>query len=165
MYRIMLVDDEEYVLSALRRNLALLGYELETFSQPRQALTRAGEVSFDLVISDYRMPDMDGVALIKELKKIQPNLVAVMLTGFIDLRSIMNEINDAGIYRILTKPCDTDKLNATISEALGQRARDGDTQTPRVPVLTVPKPKGALAALEAKYPGITQPESDHIPTY
>jgi DNA-binding NtrC family response regulator len=77
----------------------------------------------------------------------------------------MNEINDAGIYRILTKPCDTDKLNATISEALGQRARDGDTQTPRVPVLTVPKPKGALAALEAKYPGITQPESDQDPTY
>jgi hypothetical protein len=165
MYRIMLVDDEVYVLSALRRNLATLGYELETFSQPRKALTRAGEVSFDLVISDYRMPDIDGVTLIKELKKIQPSLVAIMLSGFIDLRSIMNEINEAGVYRILTKPWDTDKLNATISEALGQRARDGDTQTSRVPVLTMPKPKGALAALEAKYPGITQPESDHVPTY
>jgi hypothetical protein len=165
MYRIMLVDDEEYVLTALRRNLAPLGYELETFDHPRQALTRAGEVSFDLVISDYRMPDMDGVALIKELKVIQPNLVAVMLTGFIDLRSIMNEINEAGIYRILTKPCDTDKLNATINEALEQRTRNGEKQMSHAPVLTVPKPKGALAALEAKYPGITQPESDWDHTY
>ena len=74
MYRIMLVDDEENVLNALRCKLAHLSYEVETFSQPRQALARAGEVSFDLVISDYRMPSMDGVTLVKELKKIQPNI-------------------------------------------------------------------------------------------
>lgn len=165
MHRIMLVDDEEYILTALRRSLAPSGYELETFSHPRQALTRAGEVSFDLVISDYRMPDMDGVTLIKELKKVQPHIVAVMLSGFIDLRLIMNEINSAGIYRILTKPCDTDKLNATINEALEQRIRNGDKQMSHVPVLTVPKPKGALAALEAKYPGITQPETKWDPNY
>lgn len=161
MYRIMLVDDEENVLSALRRNLAPLRYELVTFSQPRQALARAGEASFDLVISDYRMPCMDGVTLVKELKKIQPNLVAIMLSGFADLRSIMSATNEVEIYCYLTKPWDADKLKATINQALEQRIRKGDEQA--LLARSKPELKGALAALDAKYPGITQPGSDWYP--
>lgn len=160
MHRIMLVDDEENVLSALRRSLAPLRCEMEAFTQPRQALARAGEMAFDLVISDYRMPGMDGVTLVRELKKMQPHLVAIMLSGFSDLRSIMDAINEAQVYRYLTKPWDADKLNALISQVLEQRAREGSGQASHASVQSVPKPAGALAQLEAKHPGITQPGPD-----
>ena len=161
MYRIMLVDDEENVLSALLGNLSHLRYELEAFSQPGKALARAGEVSFDLVISDYRMPSMDGVTLVKELKKIQPNIVAIMLSGFADLRSILSTTKEAEIYRYLTKPLEAEKLNTAIIQALEQFARKGDEQA--LPIRSQPELKGALMALEAKYPGITKPESDWRP--
>lgn len=162
MHRILLVDDEENVLNALRRNLAPLHCELEAFSQPRRALARAGEVAFDVVISDYRMPGMDGVTLVKELKKLQPDLIAIMLSGFADLRAIMDAINEAEVYRYLTKPWDADKLNTTISQALEQRA-NGSKQAAHDPAQAVAQPRGALAALEAKYPGITQPGADWNP--
>lgn len=160
MYRIMLVDDEENMLSVLRRNLAPLCCELETFTRPRQALARAGEIAFDLVISDYRMPEMDGVALIKELKRIQPGMMAIILSGLADLHSIMNAVQEAEIYRCLTKPWDADKLNATISQAFEQRA--SVRKVSLEPARQAPKSKGAMAALEAKYPGITKPGTDWI---
>ncbi len=162
MYRIMLVDDEENMLSILQRDLVPLRCKLEVFTQPRKALERAGEADFDLVIVDYRMPSMDGVTLVKALKKIHPELIVIMLSGLADLRAIMSAINESEVYRYLTKPWDAEKLNATIFQALEQRANNQVHQKQRElrqsAAKSFPESKGAMAALEAKYPGITRPD-------
>ncbi len=164
MYRILLVDDEQNVLNALKRDLRPLMCEIEVYPHPAQALTRAAEVNFDLVISDYRMPGMDGVTLIKALKKLQPGLAVIMLSGLTDLRTIMTDSKGEGVACYLTKPWDADNLKTRVTEALKLRAADNkpSSRTPAVPSPkhAAQKSTGAMAALEAKYPGITQPESD-----
>ena len=86
MPRLMLVDDEVNILSSLRRALIAMPegtfpspLSIETFASPVQALARAHEMAFDLVISDYRMPEMDGVAFLEKLREIQPDYVAMYL--------------------------------------------------------------------------------------
>ena len=78
MHRLLLVDDEENILRALRRTLTLSdgvtpAFEVETFASPAAALLRADEVKFDLVLSDYRMPEMTGVEFLRRFRVKQPD--------------------------------------------------------------------------------------------
>jgi DNA-binding NtrC family response regulator len=158
MPRILLVNDDENVLRALQHDLSRLHGNLEAFAQPRQALTRAGSVSFDLVVTGYRMPGINGLDLVKELKKLQPDLVAIMLSGLVDLNASMSARSEVEIFRYLTRPWDADDLRAVVRKALAQPTAHRPEQ--REP--TTSRAKGALATLEAKYPGITQPGSDWV---
>ena len=83
MYRILLVDDEQNVLNALKRELKEV-YEIETFTNPAEALRRCGEVNFDLVISDYQMPEMNGIEFLKQFGKLQPDASRLILSGQAD---------------------------------------------------------------------------------
>lgn len=158
MYRILLVDDDVLMLQDLQQDIAALPCEVEAFSQPRLALARAQAMPFDLVVSDYQMPGMDGVTLIKALKQANPNLVAIMLSAFADLRSVMGAINEAQVYRYLTKPWDTDQLQNIIRQAMAHAAEGRLFPQPQAVIPPAPAVRGALAALEQKYPGITLPE-------
>jgi DNA-binding NtrC family response regulator len=159
MPRILLVNDDENVLRSLQHDLSRLRGDLEAFAQPRQALARADFVSFDLVVTGYRMTGMDGLNLVKALKKRQPDLVAIMLSGLVDLNASMSARSEVEIFRYVTRPWDADDLRAVVCQALAQSTPHRPEQ--REPVTA--KPKGALAALETKYPGITQPGSDWTP--
>jgi len=164
MCRILLVDDEQNVLSALKRDLTPLGCEIEAYTQPGLALSRAAEASFNLVISDYRMDGMNGVTLIKALKKLQPGMDIIMLSGLADLRIIMSALNEIEVFCYLSKPWDAEKLKTRVAEALKLRAVEQNNPVSRITTVPVQQPKGAMAVLEAKYPGITQPESDWKPS-
>lgn len=125
MKRLLLVDDEANLLNALRRVLmrAFQGEDIkfELFDDPRAALVRAAEVSFDLVISDYRMPPMDGVAFLKAFKLLQPDAVRLILSATTDFDTLMSAVNEAEVHRYLVKPWTDDELVATISAALKKR--------------------------------------------
>ena len=72
MYRIMVVDDEDYILKALNRVLATRpDWEVETYTDAATALRRARTTVFDAVITDYRMPDMDGIEMLQELRPVR----------------------------------------------------------------------------------------------
>ena len=161
MLRILLVDDEPTVLTAWQRDLAPLHGDMEAFTQPRQALLRAGSAAFDLLITGYRMPGMDGLSLVKALKKLQPGLIVIMLSGLADLRASMATRGVTEGFHFLTKPCDAAELRATIHKAL--RARGTAKLQPLDVAPPVTRPRGALATLEAKYPGITLPGADWKP--
>lgn len=120
MQRLLLVDDEQNVLNALRRELAG-DYAVETFASPQEALRRAGETDFALVISDYRMPDMDGVTFLENFGQIQPDAVRLILSGQADMEALIKAINVTHIYRFLSKPWSEADLKANILQGLDYR--------------------------------------------
>jgi len=101
MYRILLVDDEINVLSALKRSLQRIEFEeldserpeIETFVSARQALARLRHVTVDLIISDFRMPEMSGIEFLTEAVQAQPDVARLVLSGNADLDAIVEAIN------------------------------------------------------------------------
>ncbi len=123
MYRIMLVDDEVNILNALERTLAReRDFEIETFDNPELALERAREAEFELVLSDYRMPALDGVSLLSAVKLLQPEAMRLILSGYADLEALVAAINRAEIFRFISKPWDSVDLVLAIRQALAHRA-------------------------------------------
>lgn len=120
MQRLLLVDDEPNVLNAMRRELAGI-YEVETFISPQEALRRARETDFALVVSDYRMPDMDGVTFLEHFSQMQPDAVRLILSGQADMDALIKAINVTHIYRFLSKPWDEADLKNRIQQALDYR--------------------------------------------
>jgi len=118
MYRIMIVDDEQYILNALKRSLRSTNWEIETYSSCAEALRRAQVATFELFLSDYRMPEMNGVEFLFEIKQIQPESMRLILSGYTDLEALLGAINEAEIYRFITKPWEDYQLNSTIEQAL-----------------------------------------------
>ncbi len=123
MNRLLIVDDEALVLSALRRALRQRwgdALAVVTEMDPVQALERARHETFDVVISDLRMPEVDGVAFLSLMSAVQPDSVRIMLTGSAEFESAQRAIQDAGVFRYLTKPWDETELIAHVSAALAQ---------------------------------------------
>ena len=120
MTRILLVDDEQNVLNALRRELKN-DYDIETFNNPIDALLRSNEVSFDLVISDYQMPVMNGIQFLKRFGSIQPDAARLILSGEADIDAMIGAINETHIYRFIAKPWDKAELQSCIAQALDFR--------------------------------------------
>ncbi|HCE07694.1 MAG TPA: response regulator [Oxalobacteraceae bacterium] len=125
MRRILLVDDEINVLHALQRTLrqsvADDKFQIEIYTDPQQALARSREVAFDIVISDYRMPEMNGVDFLKALKEIQPDTVRLVLSASTEFDTLMDAINQAEVFRYIIKPWQDVELKEIIQLALARR--------------------------------------------
>lgn len=162
MRRIMLVDDEPNVLKALQRLIlrTMSGVRVETFDDPRAALARAGEMGFDVVVSDYRMPVMDGTTFLTGVKDAQPDSVRLILSAQADMQALVEAINRAEIFRFLAKPWDDDDLVSTLQAALARRdtlleeRRLADEQ--RVARGDMTPEEMAMRRLEEEEPGITK---------
>lgn len=160
MYRIMIVDDEENVLKALQRSLRSETCEIETYTDGASALKRAMVANCEMIISDYRMPGMNGVELLKEIKELQPDAVRIILSGYADIDVILAAINDAEIYRFILKPWHTEELKVTVERALAHRAVIVENrhlaERVRSQTALLNRQQEELARLEAQNPGITQ---------
>ncbi len=117
-HHILCVDDEANILSALKRMLSLEGYQVSTCESGKEALELLKTHAFDLIITDLRMPEMDGIALLKEIKLLYPQMTRVMLTGNADLESAKAAINDGEVYKYLSKPWDEPETFVVIKEAI-----------------------------------------------
>jgi response regulator RpfG family c-di-GMP phosphodiesterase len=124
MHRLLLVDDEPNVLSALRRALRTSFGEnelrIETIDNPGRALARAGEVAFDLVVSDFRMPGLDGVQFLQQLRRIQPQAVRFMLSASAEVDTLLRALNEGEVLRFIVKPWNDEVLVAQIREGLAR---------------------------------------------
>lgn len=164
MKRLLLVDDETNILQALRRTLmrAFQGEELriELFEEPHAALARAEETAFDLVISDYRMPTMDGVSFLKAFRARQPDAIRLILSGTTDFDTLVSAINEAEIHRYLIKPWADEEVVATVRAALEKHAQTlEDRQLAdemRLQQGAISVEEIELRRLEAQEPGITR---------
>jgi response regulator RpfG family c-di-GMP phosphodiesterase len=125
---ILCVDDEPNLLSALRRTLEG-DYTVRTAASGADAIAvMQAQGSFDLIISDMRMPGMDGATLLTYVREHWPDTMRILLTGYADTQSAMAAINSGEVFRFLTKPCPHDVLLRTVRLAL---ARSHELKTER----------------------------------
>ena len=168
MYRILLVDDEINVLSALKRSLQRIEFdeldgerpEIETFISAHQALDRVKRAPVDLILSDFRMPEMSGVEFLTEAVQSQPDVARLVLSGHADLDNVVDAINKVQIFRFIAKPWHDFELNTAIVQALAARSlvmenrRLADLVRKQYGKIT--RQEAELRRLEAESPGITQ---------
>ncbi len=118
--KILLVDDDCNILDAYRRSLSR-EFLMETALGPEQALKLlAQDDPFAVVVSDMRMPGMDGIQLLNAIKTQSPDTVRVMLTGNADMDTAIKAINEGSIFRFLNKPCAKEVMAKTLTAALVQ---------------------------------------------
>jgi DNA-binding NtrC family response regulator len=116
---IVLVDDEDMVLTSLRSILALeTDYNVETFLSANEALEFIGKNDVDLVISDYLMPEMDGISFLAKVRDVKPEIPRIILTGYADKENAIKAINEVGLYQYIEKPWDNEDLMIIIRNGL-----------------------------------------------
>lgn len=117
---VLCVDDEAFILNALKRLLRKENYTLLTAGSAQEALALLSTRKVQVVVSDQRMPKMDGVTFLKKVKEAYPDIVRITLTGYTDVDSIREAINQGHIYKFLLKPWNDDNLILEIRQALQQ---------------------------------------------
>src|SRR5262249_1916023 len=117
---ILLVDDEPNVLLGYQR---LLRGEFDTetaVGAPLALKIIQARGPFAIVLSDMRMPEMDGIEFLTRVKALSPDTVRIMLTGYADVKTALSAVNDGNIFRFLTKPCSKETLASALAAGLAQ---------------------------------------------
>lgn len=121
--RILLVDDEVEFVSTLSERLQLRGYDVRTANNALEALAFVYKEPPDVIILDLRIPGMDGIETLKTIKKFDPTIEVIMLTGHGDIRSV-EEGMKSGAFEYIMKPVDISELTAKIDIARKRRQKD-----------------------------------------
>lgn len=154
---ILVVDDDPPIRRALQRLFAREGYHVIEAPGAQDALTIAHATPPDLVISDYAMPDCNGLELLVEMRKRHPQTVRMIMTGKADLQTVIAAINDGHVYRFVLKPWDNDDLCLSVRLALEQSKLLSEN---RRLVSRLQAQEDVLRGLAKQYPGITTVERD-----
>ena len=118
--RVLLVDDDKNILAAYRRNLGnKFAVDVAENGEKGLAVLKERE-PFAVVISDYRMPGMDGIEFLSLARKVAPHTVRIMLTGYADMEKVLGAINEGNVFRFLTKPCPSNVLTGVLEKAIEQ---------------------------------------------
>jgi len=123
---LLCVDDEPNILAALRRLFRARGYQVLTAESGAAGLQLLEQQPVDLVISDMRMPEMDGARFLTQVRERWPDTVRLLLTGYSDIHSILEAINCGEIYRYITKPWDDNDIVLVVRHALERRQLELD---------------------------------------
>lgn len=117
--KIVVVDDERIVTSAFKTLLKVEGFsDAHFFNSPKEALAFLTENQPDLVISDFLMPEMNGLEFLSEVKKLYPEVSKILLTGYADKENAIKAINEIGLYRYIEKPWNNDDLIINIKNGI-----------------------------------------------
>lgn len=151
LYKILIVDDEEDNLALLYRTLRGK-YEIYKTTSPLQALEILKETHVDLVLSDHKMPEMDGVELLKRVYDNYPDTMRLLVTAYTDASILIDAINYAKIYRYIKKPYGPDELLLTVANSLEylQLKKDNETLITDLKDLFSGTIKAIIEALDAK---------------
>ncbi len=108
---IVIVDDEEMILTSLRSFLSLeTDYNIESFISAQAALEYIKNNNIDLVVSDYLMPEMDGISFLAMVRKIRPEVPRIILTGYADKENAIKAINQVGLFQYIEKPWNNEDI-------------------------------------------------------
>lgn len=150
---LLIVDNDVAFLNSVNRVLKKEPYKILLASSGQEALDLLGQYSVNVVVTDYLMPEMDGLSLLRRVRLDSPYSIVIMLTAIADIQIAIKAINELGIFKFLLKPIQLDFFKETIARAmeiddylinqacLPEAARDRDT---------------FLHELEQNFPGITQ---------
>jgi two-component system alkaline phosphatase synthesis response regulator PhoP len=115
--RILLVDDDETILIPFQHILQDEGYQVDTASNGHEALEKAGETEYQMMISDIKLPDVQGIEVAGKIREQYMDIRLIIITGFPDLADSIETI-DLGIDEILIKPIKPDELLRAVKEAI-----------------------------------------------
>ncbi|MCO6057986.1 response regulator [Pseudomonas sp. MOB-449] len=164
MIKIQIVDDEPHILSALRRLLRPQGWELHAFTDAQQALQALTEHEYAAIVSDYKMPSLDGITYLQFAKQRQPHALRMVLSGHGDRESMMQAINRAEIYRFLSKPWEDYEIETSLRAAIDLYQLRSENQRLLERVRrqrnALERQRRELLRLEAEQPGITRVRRD-----
>ncbi len=108
---IVIVDDEEMVLTSISSFLSLeTDYDVKTFISAKEALEFIKSNSIDLVVSDYLMPEMDGISFLIKVRELRPEVPRIILTGYADKENAIKAINQVGLFQYIEKPWDNEDI-------------------------------------------------------
>ncbi|MFQ5510813.1 MAG: PP2C family protein-serine/threonine phosphatase [Candidatus Krumholzibacteriia bacterium] len=120
---ILVVDDETVVTESVAAFLELeTDYNVFQFQSPLAALEFVRETPIDVVISDFLMPEVNGLEFLAEVKKLYPDVPRIMLTGYADKENSIRAINEVGLFQYIEKPWDNDHFRLTIENALANKS-------------------------------------------
>lgn len=120
---ILIVDDDELVLSSLRGVFTLqTDYEVAEATDPLKALEILERQPLDVVVSDFLMPQMNGIEFLKQVRRLQPEAVRLLLTGYADKENAIRAINEVGLYHYIEKPWDNQAMLNIIRNGLEERS-------------------------------------------
>lgn len=130
---VLVVDDEMDILDSVKSLIesTTQGVEVSTAPSGPDALKALQDTSFDLIITDYKMPEMNGLEFLAEARRIAPRTARVMLTAFPDLDLALSALNDERIEKFLVKPIEPEELLKTVQEILDKRRHAVAEETER----------------------------------
>ena len=114
---LLLLDDEVNILRALSRVLRRDGYQILVARNAHDAFALLAKHDIHVILSDQRMPEMNGTEFLRRVKDLHPNTVRIVLSGYTDLKSVTDAINQGAIFKFLTKPWDDKELRSTVAQA------------------------------------------------
>ncbi len=119
---VMIIDDEPMVTQSIKNFLSLeTDYEIIALTSPMAALETLKTRQVDVIISDYFMPDLNGIDFFLKAKEIQPQATRVLLTGYADKENAIKAINDVGLYQYIEKPWENEDLRLVLRNAIEKR--------------------------------------------
>jgi DNA-binding NtrC family response regulator len=149
---ILLVDDEAPVISALKRALMDEPYDVVGVTSGEEGIAAMAAQQFKVVVSDERMPGMDGAEFLGLVRQYHPAIIRIMLTGHASIEATMRAVNSGEIYRFFTKPWDDTMIKLAIRSAIEKF--DLEEENRRL-LKTVKRQSQELRALERHHPGIS----------
>lgn len=171
--RVLIVDDDPNVLKSLARLLRVDEYVILTAKNGFEALDILRQHPIDVLISDLKMPRMDGLEFLRNVQDLHPYTVKILLTAYADLETALKTINEVPVFRFITKPWNGQELKQTIRSALRvamclHRARS-EAQDIIAGVQDISQKNlgkdESLKSLEKQFPGITKVDLDENGCY
>lgn len=159
---ILVVDDDESTRRALDTSLRQLGHVI-CVATPDEGFEILRSQNVTVVISDYKMPAMNGVEFLRRVKILYPDQIVMMITGFADLDLVVKAVNDVGIAKFIVKPWNIKALNSMIAKTIAverMRRSLAKQKKGKNDALQEPEPDPVLEELERMYPGISEMDED-----
>jgi len=129
MIKLMIIDDDEMSLLSLKNFLTTEGFYVEAFANPLEALEAAHNLEFDLIASDYRLPNMNGIALISRIREFQPEIKSILFTGYYT-ESTVEAARQAQINKFFAKPIRIkeliDSINRLVNLPMAERYQNNE---------------------------------------
>lgn len=150
---LLIVDDDVAFLKSVNRALKEEPYKILLASSGPEALDLLAEYSVNVVVTDFRMPKMDGLSLLRKVRIDSPDSIVIMLTAISDIQIAIKAINELGIFKFLLKPIQLDFFKETIARAM--KAADSLVNQSGLPEAARGRDT-FLCELEKKFPGITR---------
>ena len=126
MKHILLIDDDAFFIKTLSNYLKRFNYEVSTETNAESALKLIDQTTFDLVITDYKLPNSDGLTVIENLKKNHPEVPVILITNYSDIRTAVKSIK-LGAFESISKPIIPDEFKIVIQKALENKEKESQS--------------------------------------